>query len=175
MSAAEVIAAARATGSVVLGAEQLTLVQATCARVGRRAIPVGEAKVAVGYEEGYGPNLDDGAITVYELPPTRLVALALCLTLCHDGAHGPPFGHKATLAQFDAALTKLRLDRDRTAIRETPLVNAHVKGALFELDEMGYVRLQADTIEIGPALAGWSNADWALIDELREAQLKVET
>lgn len=175
MRAATAIAAARATGAVALDSEQLNVLQATCVRVGRCAVPVHERSIAVVYSEGYGANLEDSAIGVYELPQTRLVALGLCLTLCHDPQHGQTFGRKATLADFDAALARLRLDRGRTASTETSIRNAHVKGALFELHEMGYIRLEADTIELGPALAGWSNGDWALVGELHDQPTEATT
>src|SRR5439155_5440389 len=100
MRAATAIAAARAAGTVVLHPEQRATVEATCARIGQRAVVLTGRETAITYATAYGPNLEDDTIRVYELPQTRLVALAVCLALCHDPAHALP-GKRATVAQFE--------------------------------------------------------------------------
>lgn len=167
MRDATAIAAARAGGTVSLAPDQQASVKAICARIGRRTVALSPRQTAISYATGYGPNLEDDSIHVYELPQTRLVALAVCLGLCHDPAQPLP-GRISTIEQFETVVAELVRERQRTE-RADPIQSVrHVKGALFELHEMGFLRVHDDTIELGPALASWSETEWAQVGQLHE-------
>jgi hypothetical protein len=170
MKTATAIAAARASGTVVLDPEQQATLEAACARIGQRMVELADRKTAITYATGYGPNLEDGAIKVYELSQTRLVALAVCLALCHEPARPLP-GRRSTVAQFEAAVAEVVRERQRSERGDSIQSIRHVKGALFELHEMGYLRLHEDTVELGPALAPWSETEWTEIGQLHEQLL----
>jgi hypothetical protein len=128
----------------------------TAARhIGRRPVDLIGARLAVGWADGYGPNLDDEALVVGELSPTRLVALGVCLGLCWDADAPPLPGRTASVEQFDAALDQLGV------------AHIHVKGALIDLHEMQLVSIDGRRVVLGAALADWSDADWAQLRALR--------
>lgn len=170
MNAASALACARAAGTVALAADELEAVEQCCARIGRRVVALAGREMAVSYPSGYGPNLDDEAIQTYELPQTRLVALALCLALCDDAAHPFP-GQAANVELFDATAAQLVRERQQTNTTDADSSLRHLKAALADLAEMGYVRLWDGNVALGPALASWSESDWASFRETREQLL----
>src|SRR4051794_37665301 len=107
MKAAVAMAAARAEGSVTLDGPSLAALEAAAQRTGRRVITLPGRQAVVGWAVGYEPNLDDDAVEVYELPQTRLIALALCLALCWEPHRGVMASRQAALHEFDAAVTSL--------------------------------------------------------------------
>jgi hypothetical protein len=152
------IAAARATGSVALDRAQRGALTSLADRTGRRVVDIGGHETAVVWQEGYGPNLDEGAISAYALPQTSLVALGLALGLCVEPHRRLP-GREATIAEFDAAAEQL-LDQRSTRERGAGGTGSFVKGALVLLGETGLLHVDEHTLALGPALAEWGDADW---------------
>jgi hypothetical protein len=149
------LAAVRAGYRGPFETETLAAAHSAARRTGRRPVDLIGAQLAVGWADGYGPNLDDEALIVGELSPTRLVALGVCLGLCWDAA-GPPLpGRTVAVEQFDAALDQLGV------------AHIHVKSALIDLHEMQLVRFDGRRLALGAALADWSDADWAQLRALR--------
>lgn len=165
MKLATQIAAIRVKGALAAeGALQAEL-WAVCEQIGLEAVRVGD-EMTLTHQAGYGPNPDDPSLVFYELPQTRLVALGVSIALCLDQRAGFPTG-RAGVEEFDEAVSEL-VQRRRVG-GEAQMSVRHIKAALFDLAEMGYLRVEGEMIRIGPALAGWSESDWAslpTIDEL---------
>lgn len=170
MRPAAAMAAARASGAVALDPAGRGALTSLADRTGRQVVDIGGHEIAVVWQEGYGPNLDEAAISVYALPQTSLVALGLALGLCVEQHRRLP-GRQASIAEFDAAVEQL-LDQRSTRERSSGGTGSFVKGALVPLHETGLLRVDEHTLGLGPALAAWSDADWsaahALAARLRE-------
>ena len=152
------MAAARAAGSVSLDPGERAALAAAAERTGRRVVDIGGHETAVAWQDGYGPNLDDGAISVYTLPQTSLVAFGLALGLCIQSHRRLP-GRQAPISEFDAAVEHL-LDQRSTRERGSGGTGSFIKGALVLLHETGLLRIDEHTLALGPALAEWRDADW---------------
>ena len=165
MKLATQIAAIRATGAVAADGVLEAELEAVGQQIGLEAVRVGD-EITVTHQAGYGPNQGDPSLVFYELPQTRLVALGVSIALCLDQRAGFPTG-RAGVEEFDEAVSEL-VQRRRVG-GEAQMSVRHIKAALFDLAEMGYLRVEGEMIRIGPALAGWSESDWAslpTIDEL---------
>jgi hypothetical protein len=161
------IAAIRAKGALAADETLEAELDALCKRIGLEAMRVGD-EITVPHAAGYGPNQDDQSLVFYELPQTRLVALGVSIALCRDERAGFPTG-RASVEEFDEAISEL-VQRRRGG-SDSQMSIRHIKAALFDLAEMGYLRLEDGDFSIGPALAGWSESDWASVpgmDELLE-------
>jgi hypothetical protein len=157
MNADAALAAVRAGHQGPYDASTRMAVETAARRTGRRTVELGDGRLAVGWADGLGPNLDDEALVVGELSPTRLVALGVCLGLCWS-PEGPPLpGRPVSLAAFEAELDRLGI----TAV--------HVKGSLPELHEMQLIAFDGHELSLGPALGAWGEADWAALRALRSA------
>jgi hypothetical protein len=165
------MAAARVAGSVALGPAERGALTSVAQRTGRQVVDIGGHETAVAWQEGYGPNLDEGALEVYALPQTTLVALGLALGLCVEPHRRLP-GREASIADFDEAVERL-LDQRSTRERTAGGTGSFIKGALVLLHEVGLLRVDEHTVALGPALAEWGDADWnaahTLADRLRGA------
>jgi hypothetical protein len=165
------IAAARATGSVDLSPAERSSLMSIAERTGRQVVDIGGHATAMAWQEGYGPNLDEGALATYALSQTTLVALGLALGLCIEPHRRLP-GRVAAIADFDAAVERL-LDQRSTRERTSGGTGSFIKGALVLLHEVGLLRVDEDTLALGPALAEWGDANWntahMLAARLREA------
>jgi hypothetical protein len=163
------MAAARATGVVALDPAMRGALSALADRTGRRVVDVDGLRTAIAWQEGYGPNLDEGVLTVYALPQTTLLALGLALSLCIEPHRRLP-GRDSTINDFDAAVERLA----RRTARERPSggTGTFIKGALVMLHEVGLVRVDGKTLSLGPALGTWGDTDWnaaqILASRLRE-------
>lgn len=164
MRPAVAVAAARAAGAVNLEPAQRGALTSLADRTGRRVVDLGGHATAVAWQEGYGPNLDEGAVSVYKLPQTSLVALGLALGLCIEPHRRLP-GREALVADFDAAVEQL-LDQRSSRERGSGGTGAFIKGALTFLHEVGLLRVDEHTLGLGPALAEWGEADWAAAQAL---------
>ncbi|MET0602010.1 MAG: hypothetical protein ABW167_08490 [Baekduia sp.] len=159
MRPAVAIAAARAAGSVDLGPAERGALTGVAERIGRQVVSIGGRATAVSWQEGYGPNLDEGALAIYALPQTTLVALGLALGLCVEPHRRLP-GQVVSIADFDAAVERLldqRSSRERSSGGGT---GSFIKGALVLLHEIGLLRVDEQSLTLGPALAEWGEADW---------------
>lgn len=164
MRPAVAMAATRAAGAVDLRPPDRGALASLAERTGRRVVAIDAHQTAVAWQEGYGPNLDEGAISVYALPQTSLVALGLALGLCVERHRRLP-GREAPIADFDAAVEGL-LDQRSTRERGTGGTGSFIKGALVLLHETGLLRVDERAIALGPALAGWGDADWTAAQTL---------
>lgn len=162
MNPALAMAAARACGSVRVSADGLNELRGSAERIGRRVGELGGREVVVGWADGYGPALDDPALAIYELPQTRLVALAIVLALCYSPEQGQRRGREMNLDAFLDAAARLRPAGPATGA----IGHAHMKGALADLHEIGLVELGDDVVRIGPSLAAWTPAEWSALDIL---------
>jgi hypothetical protein len=157
----------RAKGALAADEALEAGLEAVCQQIGLKAVRIGD-ELTVTHQAGYGPNQGDPSLVLYELPQTRLVALGISIALCLDERAGFPTG-RASVADFDEAVSGL-VRRRRGGV-EAQMSVRHIKAALFDLAQMGYLRAEGETIRIGPALAGWSESDWASlpgVDELLE-------
>ncbi|MGH7913582.1 MAG: hypothetical protein ACREPW_02880 [Candidatus Binataceae bacterium] len=151
------IAAVRATGALAADGALEAELEAVCQQIGLEAVRIGD-EITLTHQAGYGPNQDDPSLVFYELPQTRLVALGVSIALCRDERAGFPTG-RAGVEEFDEAVSEL-VQRRRGG-GEAHMSIRHIKAALFDLAEMGYLRVEGEMIRIGSALAGWSESDWA--------------
>lgn len=158
MRPAVAMAAARAAGSVHLDPTDRGALIAVAERTGRRVVDIDGRASAVAWQEGYGPNLDEGALSVYTLPRTSLVAFGLALGLCVEEHRRLP-GGKASIAEFDAAVEQLVTQRSARD-RGSGGTGSFIKGALILLHETGLLRVDEHTIALGPALAEWGDSNW---------------
>jgi hypothetical protein len=165
------MAAARAVGSVALSPADRGALATVAERSGRQVIDIGGHETAVAWQEGYGPNLDEGALVVYTLPQTTLVALGLVLGLCVEPHRRLP-GRAASMTDFEDAVERL-LDQRSTRERRPGGTRSFIKGALVLLHGVGLLRVDEHTVMLGPALAEWGDADWnaayTLVARLGEA------
>lgn len=159
MKVATAIAAIRARGALAANEVLEAELEACSKRIGLEVVRVGE-EITVTHAAGYGPNLDDGSLVVYELPQTRLVALGVSIALCRDERAGFPTG-RASVQEFDEAVSELV--RRRRGGGDSQMSIRHLKAALFDLAEMGHLRVEDRVIRLGAALAGWSESDWASV------------
>lgn len=167
MNTTTFFATARALGASALEKDELAEVEAAASRLGRQAVRFHARDYAVSFASGYGPNLEDDAVEIYELPPTRLVALGIVLALCRD-ASGFPFERRVSLKSFEEVAMQLVGERQGVILGSSESSLRHLKAGLADLAEMGYLLLTAEEIAVGTALASWSAGDWALVDEIRD-------
>jgi hypothetical protein len=163
------LAAIRAKGALAADDALEAELDAACKRIGLQTVRLGE-ELTVAHAPGYGVSPDDPSLVFYELPQTRLVALGVSIALCRDEGAGFPTG-RVKVEEFDDAVSELV--KRRRGGEGAEMSVRHIKAALFDLAEMGYLRFEADEIRVGPALAPWSESDWAsvpAIDELIERQ-----
>ena len=168
MRAAVALAAARAVGFVQLDPAQAERLDVACQQLGRRCLPLGGHEVTTGWAEGYTPNPDDDGLVLYELAQTRLIALAVCLGLCHQPGVNRYSTSAISVEAFERAVARLRSRTPATGFDGARAAHAHIKGALVDLNEMGYVRFDGMTIQLGPVLAQWSDSEWAQLSTLHE-------
>lgn len=157
MNAVTALAAVRAGHHGPFSTATRAAIEAAARRTGRRTVELGGGRLAVGWADGYGPNLDDEALVIGELSPTRLVALGVCLGLCWQ-PDGPPLpGRTVPIAAFEAELDRLGV------------AGVHIKSSLPELHEMHLIVFDGRRLCLGPPLGAWGDADWAALRALRSA------
>lgn len=155
--AAFALAALRAARVRRLAGAERSAVTAALEQTGRRLVELGDgaaAGVTVGWDEGYEPTPQDGALSVRRLSAMPLLTLAACIGLgWRDHGEAPYPGEPVTQ---DAVLEVMRgLGADRS----------HALAALkHELPAAGLITLARGTVTLGPALAAWPPAQ---IDALR--------
>lgn len=161
MKPAFALAVARACGSVAVEPEDKNAIRAHAEEIQRAVTQLRGCEFVFGWAAGYGPALDDETLAIYSLPPTRLVALGIVLALCYEPDRGDRLGRAIPLTDFNGALARVRSGGQHVA---SQLGQAHVRGGLVELHEMGLVTLRQDCIGLGSALAAWTPAEWAAVD-----------
>ncbi len=155
------LAVARACGSVAVAPEDEDAIRAHAEEIQRSVTQLRGREVVFGWAAGYGPALDDDTLAIYTLPPTRLVALGIVLALCYGPDRGDRLGRVVPLTDFNGAVARVRSSSQHVA---SQLGQAHVRGGLVELHEMGLVMLGGDCVGLGRALAAWTPAEWAAVD-----------
>jgi hypothetical protein len=149
---------------VTVDADELAALQAAAERTGRRFTVMSGREAVVNWAVGYEPNLGDGAVSVYELSKTRLVALGVALALCWQPHRGALDGREVAVADFEQLLMILAARRGDRSVSGVAGSNASIKGALLDLHEMGFLRTTDETISLGPAMAQLTAPDWATIE-----------
>ena len=152
------LAAVRAGRARPLNEHDRAEAAAVAAQLGRRLVEVyqepGGTRHTLGFTDGHEPDPSDGVFAVRRLSPVPLVALAACLGLCWSDRDDAPYPGVAVAVDRVLEVTGA-LGADR----------AHTLGAIrHELSLSGLVELAHGEVNLGPAIAAWTDAQ---VDTLR--------
>jgi hypothetical protein len=154
MDDALLLARLRAGGPAVVA--DVDTASAAADRAGRRIVVVqpdrGGVIVALGWPDDAEVSPETWPIATRELAPTTLLALAACLGCCWRDPTADP--HPGAVVAVSEVLDTLRT---------TGLDERWAKGALAELEGLGFVEVRGTELRLGAAVAALPRSEIALL------------